>query len=694
MSRSYGILAVLTICIFIVLSCLPAPSHATGAVIVDYSMASVSIGSNLEYLEDSAGNLSFDDIVSGKNIEAGRWTRSSEDSLGFGFSTSVYWVRFSVKNPTDRDIVLYLKQEYPLINLIYLYTPGENGKYTVFKTGSYYPFSERPIKYRNFVFPLTLKAGTTATCYLRYQSNSSMNIQLSVQSPESFRKTKDTELMFLWIYYGIFLAMFIYNLIMFIASRDWNYFFYIMYIASFGIFTMSINGTSYQYLWPDNAWLGNFSSPISMAIIIISLILFVIRFMDVKSHSIILDRLNKTMVALAIALLAMTLLLRDYRLSINSLTILSGVASCIGMITVVYMIFRAKSRPAILFSISLILFLPGVIMMVLRLEGLLPTTLLTKNGILAGAGLQVIMLSFGLLDRINIMRNGLRVLNANLENKVMDRTNEMAAANEEIDTMNQNLIEVKETLWGEMELAKKIQTILLPENPSVMGYDIIMYMKPAVDVGGDYYDVISAGGMDWIVIGDVSGHGVPAGIIMMMVQTSINTIIMDQPELSPSEVLTKVNRTIYRNIRKLGEDKYMTIAVLAAHRDGRFVFSGLHQDILVYRKNSREVDIIDTNGMWIGVIDELEGRLSDNTLNIGAGDTLLLYTDGITEAWEKGSSHDKGDPDTQMFGAERLRDKFKEVADRPLDEIKNRIIDSLGNYDCSDDVTLVIIRRK
>jgi len=162
-----------------------------------------------------------------------------------------------------------------------------------------------------------------------------------------------------------------------------------------------------------------------------------------------------------------------------------------------------------------------------------------------------------------------------------------------------------------MELAKKIQTVLLPNNPSIDGYEIAAYMEPAEEVGGDYYDIINVDGKDWIVIGDVSGHGVPAGLVMMMVQTSIHLALEQNPGMPPSNLLANINHTIFSNINKLSEDKYMTIVVIAALDKGRFYYSGLHRDIMIYRASTKKIDLIETKGIWIGVMDNIKGMLVD-----------------------------------------------------------------------------------
>ncbi len=257
-----------------------------------------------------------------------------------------------------------------------------------------------------------------------------------------------------------------------------------------------------------------------------------------------------------------------------------------------------------------------------------------------------------------------------------------------LDSLEEKIVQLQETrdaLWGEMELAKKIQTVLLPEKPEISGYEIVASMEPAEEVGGDYYDVISVAGHDWIVIGDVSGHGVPAGLVMMMVQTAIHTVLTGNPETPPSRLLAVINRAIYENIEKMDESKHMTIVVLAGGKDGIFSFAGLHEDILIRRAATGKVEAVETDGMWIGLEPDISQWLSTDTLRLEPGDCMVLFTDGITEAWDR---------ENNLFGDKRLIRIVEESGDRSASEIHRNIITALELWKKPDDVTLVVMKRE
>jgi len=273
--------------------------------------------------------------------------------------------------------------------------------------------------------------------------------------------------------------------------------------------------------------------------------------------------------------------------------------------------------------------------------------------------------------------------NQKLEQRVADRTAELVQKHEELNRVNEELGNAMNKLWSEMELAKKIQTVLLPKKPEISGYEIAASCEPADEVGGDYYDVISVGGYDWIVIGDVSGHGVTSGLVMMMVQTSIHTVLIQNPQVPTSRLLSVINRTIYENIARMDEQKHITILVIACGKEGFFDFSGLHEDILLWCADTRKVERIETDGMWIGLEADISG-MPVSEFRLCSGDCIVLYTDGIIEAWAQGLG---------FFGIERLIKIIGQFGDKSAAEIHAAILHALKDYEKPDDVTLFVMKR-
>ena len=251
------------------------------------------------------------------------------------------------------------------------------------------------------------------------------------------------------------------------------------------------------------------------------------------------------------------------------------------------------------------------------------------------------------------------------------------------------LVELKkarDALWSEMEIAKKIQTALLPTRRKVRGLDLAAVMIPAREVGGDYYDIIETPqGEKWIVIGDVSGHGIDSGLIMMMAQTSVQSMVSNVPGCKPSQVLCSVNSVLRENISRLGSDYYMTMTALY-FTGNSLVVSGKHQDLIIYRTKANRTEVVSTRGTWLGIADEISGIVEDQSVNIGLGDIVLLFTDGITEATGPGG---------EIFGQKRLEQALSQFADLPVSKLLEKIIEQVNNYqeEQNDDMTLVVMER-
>lgn len=244
----------------------------------------------------------------------------------------------------------------------------------------------------------------------------------------------------------------------------------------------------------------------------------------------------------------------------------------------------------------------------------------------------------------------------------------------------------RDALWGEMELAKRIQTALLPRVDRVPGYRAAARMLPAAEVGGDYYDLIqTAAGETWLAIGDVSGHGVASGLIMMMTQTSIFATVDRTTGYMPSRVLELVNSVIKQNISRLNTDRYMSLCV-ARLDGGRMTFAGKHQDILIWRRATGGVEIVPTTGTWLGVVDDLAGKLHDASVEVNEGDAVLFFTDGITEAMNANG---------EMLGQDRLIQVLQRHGSLEAEQIVLAVLAEVEAFQAqqADDITLLVLKR-
>lgn len=242
---------------------------------------------------------------------------------------------------------------------------------------------------------------------------------------------------------------------------------------------------------------------------------------------------------------------------------------------------------------------------------------------------------------------------------------------------------------SELELASKIQTCLLPAIPQKEHYDITATMIPAAEVGGDYYDLIGeANGRIWFGIGDVSGHGLTSGLIMMMAQTAFNTILLNDPTISSDKLVAQVNKVMYQNIKqRLGEDHFMTISFMVANPDGTVQLSGCHLDVLIYRNKTKKVERLETNGVWLGLIPDIEQNTVESSFKLEQGDLFFLYTDGLIEC-----TNEKD----EQYDMERLIKKLEEIGDKPVKDIEEEIINSAFQFlkEQKDDITFVIARKR
>ena len=237
----------------------------------------------------------------------------------------------------------------------------------------------------------------------------------------------------------------------------------------------------------------------------------------------------------------------------------------------------------------------------------------------------------------------------------------------------------------DMEIARQIQRSILPRRVDVEGIEISAGMMPAEEVGGDYYDVLPVAGGCWIGIGDVAGHGLGAGLIMVMIQSMVMTLVRANEQARPRDIVGLLNRLLHENIRgRLNQDDHVTFCLMRYGGDGQVVFAGAHEEILLWRTGAG-CERIATPGTWLGAVRDIDKVTEDQTLQLQPGDLMILYTDGLIE-----SRNRAGKP----FGFERLAALVERHRSESADAIKQRVLARVRRWTAKqeDDVTVIVVR--
>ncbi|WP_281063305.1 urea ABC transporter substrate-binding protein [Leptolyngbya sp. Cla-17] len=267
----------------------------------------------------------------------------------------------------------------------------------------------------------------------------------------------------------------------------------------------------------------------------------------------------------------------------------------------------------------------------------------------------------------------------------------LAQAHAEIVTLNQQLKSENLRMGAELAVTRQLQEMVLPreaELKAILPLDIAGFMQSAEEVGGDYYDVVQHNGKVRIGIGDVTGHGLESGVLMLMTQTAVRTLIANGEE-DPIKLLNTINSTLYDNTHRMKSQKNMTLSLLQ-YEMGVLNLTGQHEDVIILRTDG-EIECIDTFelGFPLGLEKDISAFVAQTNIQLNLGDVAVLYTDGITEAMNLKK---------EQYGLERFHRALQMNRDRSATEIQQRVIfdvmEFIGDQRVFDDITLLVLKRR
>jgi diguanylate cyclase (GGDEF)-like protein len=429
-----------TIVFLLSLCCSSMSLAGTAGTVVslDSNFGSRMLSAEVEVLEDPTGLLSFGAVQSA-DAAFQRATGASDAALSFGYSPSVFWFRFSVTSPKAQDLLLELG--FASLDQVDFFGPhGER-----LGAGDHLPFSVRLIPHRHFVFPLKVGAGETATAYLRVASEGTLTIPLRLWQPQVFERASRSSYGLLFAYYGMLLALALYNLLLFLSLRDRIYLAYVAFALSMALAQISDNGLGNEYLWQRWPEWGNLAYPIGFATMGFFGAIFTRGFLQTQR---IAPRLDAVILALTglFAFCVVAPAFMAYRYVAIQIA-LTGIGFSLLAVFAGAYVWRAGHLSARWFLLAWAALLTGVILTSMRHMGWLPTSFLTLYGIQLGSALEILLLSLALADRMHILQRekqdfqaevlatrqelvaNLRRSEAELEFRVNERTAELEHAN-------------------------------------------------------------------------------------------------------------------------------------------------------------------------------------------------------------------------------------------------------------------------
>lgn len=272
---------------------------------------------------------------------------------------------------------------------------------------------------------------------------------------------------------------------------------------------------------------------------------------------------------------------------------------------------------------------------------------------------------------------------------------QLETANVEITNLNEQLKSENLRMNAELDITRRLQQMILPstaELAQIEGYEVAAFMQPAQEVGGDYYDLFwqpNDSDKLYLGVGDVTGHGLESGVVMLMVQTAFSTLLR-HPETNLKTILATLNRTIYANTQRMNSDKNLSLVLASLDpQSGCLRLSGQHEEVIILR-HTGQLERIDTFnlGFSVGLLDDIGEFIDQIEVQLETGDVVVFYTDGITEA---------ENANKELYGIERLCAVLEANRHASAEALKQSVIadvfEHIGNSKVFDDVTLLIVKK-
>ncbi|MGG2395417.1 7TM diverse intracellular signaling domain-containing protein [Pseudomonas sp. SH1-B] len=381
----------------------------------------------VDFLVDPEGALTLDDV---RASTAPFQSSLQRRDLSFGYVPGVIWLRLPLRSDAGEARTWRLEFGYASLDEVRLFDVGADDVRQS-RSGDTVPYAERSVGHRNPVFEIVLQPGEQRTLYWRVDSRGSMTLSGALMSLRDFEQHSQNGYLVHAIYFGILIALGLYNLLLFLALRERPFLNYVLFMFAFALSVLSLNGLGAQYLWSQGAPWSNRMLPVSLTLAALLSVVFARSFLDTRQW---LPRWDKGLVllciAIAAAVLATILLPVQRALQLMSLT---GLTATLTLLLTSFVCVGYRVPGSRLFALAWLMLLSGAVLLALRNFALIPSNFLTLYSMQIGSALEMILLSFALAARFNELKRqreaALQRGEQILAKRVTERTQALELAN-------------------------------------------------------------------------------------------------------------------------------------------------------------------------------------------------------------------------------------------------------------------------
>jgi len=644
--------------LFFVWLLLAIDAHAQSIAINDDKKLT-SLGLHIEVLTDESTQLKLRDIL--ENATKLKFIASKQEIPNFQMTEAAIWCRVSIRNELKEPIYLELGSAF--LDSINIYVISSDGTLSSFAGGDLFPYTTKQVKTNSFLFKLPLEYGEQKTIYIRVKCSEPLQFPLNAGTILAYYEYDHTEDFIQGIYYGFMLLMVLYNLSLFLNTGEKLYLYYILYVASVTTFISFITGYSFEYLWPATPWINKFAA-VSTALTLFFSLVFTRKFLSTDIYAPKLDKIGSWLRVLPLIITVLAVAgqgLKAIMFSQVSLLLVSIYFIVIGLV-----VFKRGYRPARFYVLAWSALVISIFTLIFKDINILPYNIYTINALQIGSGLEVLLLSFAVADKINILikdkeeaqasailsleENGtlVREQNIMLERKVVERTHEILEINHELEQQNEEIMIQRDSIYEKshelkkaytritdsVRYAQKIQEAILGDIPTIISNfkDAFILFRPKDIVSGDFYWYGEREGCKILIAADCTGHGVPGAFMTVMGNDLLNDIIHHRGLIDPGAILEELDNRIISTTQKQKSSTQdgMDIAILVFEPNGNLLFAGAKNPLYLVR--NREITKFKGSLFPIGSSQyRVQKSYQTIKIDIEPEDALYLCSDGYQD---------------------------------------------------------------